>query len=137
MLGARDDTGVPAAAGDGSYRHREAGRKEERAQARPLRRAARTSAAAAERVFHMLDEPSEAPDREDAADLSDVIGQVDAEHIDFSYVEGKQILKDFTMKATHGTVNAIVGPTGAGKTTVINLLMRFYDPQSGTIRVDG
>ncbi|MBQ1272792.1 MAG: ABC transporter ATP-binding protein [Clostridia bacterium] len=93
--------------------------------------------AAAERVFHMLDEPSEAPDREDAADLSDVIGQVDAEHIDFSYVEGKQILKDFTMKATPGTVNAIVGPTGAGKTTVINLLMRFYDPQSGTIRVDG
>ncbi len=93
--------------------------------------------AAAERVFHLLDEPSEIPDRPSAVLLQDVEGAVEMEHIDFSYVPQKQILKDFTLNAAPGTVTAIVGPTGAGKTTVINLLMRFYDPQSGTIRVDG
>ncbi len=93
--------------------------------------------AAAERVFHLLDEPSESADGEAASVLSDVKGQVDMEHIDFSYVPGKQILKGLSISASPGTVTAIVGPTGAGKTTVINLLMRFYDPQSGRIAVDG
>ena len=61
---------------------------------------------------------------------------MDLENIDFSYVPEKQILKNLTISAPPGTVTAIVGPTGAGKTTVINLLMRFYDPQSGTVSVD-
>ncbi len=92
--------------------------------------------AAAERVFHLLDEPSESADAPGAAVLSDAEGKVDLEKIDFSYVPEKQILKNLTISAPPGTVTAIVGPTGAGKTTVINLLMRFYDPQSGTVSVD-
>jgi len=93
--------------------------------------------AAAERVFHLLDEPSEPADAPDAVQLSDVQGKVEMTGVDFSYVPGKQILKDFSLSAPPGTTTAIVGPTGAGKTTVINLLMRFYDPQSGKISVDG
>ncbi len=93
--------------------------------------------AAAERVFHLLDESPEPADGAEATVLSDVEGKVELEKVDFSYVPQKQILKDFNLKAPPGTVTAIVGPTGAGKTTVINLLMRFYDPQSGIISVDG
>ncbi|MBP3301275.1 MAG: ABC transporter ATP-binding protein [Clostridia bacterium] len=93
--------------------------------------------AAAERVFALLDEPSEPTDREDAAVLSDVKGQVEVRDVEFSYVPEKTVLHDFSLNAPPGTVTAIVGPTGAGKTTVINLLMRFYDPQKGTVSVDG
>lgn len=93
--------------------------------------------AAAERVFNLLDEPSEPADAPDAAVLSDVKGDVCVDRVHFSYVPEKPVLKDFSLKAYPGTTTAIVGPTGAGKTTVINLLMRFYDPQSGTVRVDG
>ena len=93
--------------------------------------------AAAERVFALLDEPSEVADRENAQELTRVDGQVSLEDVNFSYVPEKPILKHFSLNAPPGTVTAIVGPTGAGKTTVINLLMRFYDPQSGVISVDG
>ncbi len=93
--------------------------------------------AAAERLFTLLDEPLEAPDAPGAEELTDIKGEVELEDIKFGYSDTAQVLKGFTLSAKPGQVVAIVGPTGAGKTTVINLLMRFYDPQSGRILVDG
>ena len=93
--------------------------------------------AAAERVFRLLDEPSEIADREGATTLSHVRGAVDFEHVDFGYTPERVILKDLSLKVHPGMTVAIVGPTGAGKTTIINLLMRFYDVGAGEIRVDG
>ncbi len=93
--------------------------------------------AASERVFRLLDEPLEAPDPPDALSLTQVRGQVELEHVDFGYVPGVPVLKDYTLSAQPGQVVAIVGPTGAGKTTVINLLMRFYDADAGSILLDG
>lgn len=92
---------------------------------------------AAERVFKVIGEPTEAADCYNAKVLSEVRGEVDMEAVSFSYEENKPILTDWSMKAKAGQLVAIVGPTGAGKTTVINLLMRFYDPQTGKIYVDG
>ena len=92
---------------------------------------------AAERVFRILDEEPEPADGEDAAVLSDVRGQVDLEKVTFGYTEDKIILRDVSVKAQPGKTIAIVGPTGAGKTTIINLLMRFYDVNDGAIFVDG
>lgn len=96
-----------------------------------------SSVAAAERVFRIIDEPLEPADRENAETLENVRGQVELERVSFGYEPGKTVLKDFSLKAEPGKLVAIVGPTGAGKTTLINLLMRFYDVGSGTIRVDG
>ena len=93
--------------------------------------------AAAERVFRLIDELPETPDSETAQLLSHVYGHVALENVDFGYTPEKQILKDFSLDAPAGSLIAIVGPTGAGKTTIINLLMRFYDKDSGTITVDG
>ncbi len=92
---------------------------------------------AAERVFRILDEEPELADAEDAVTLSDVKGQVDIEKISFGYTPDKTILHDVSVKAQPGKTIAIVGPTGAGKTTIINLLMRFYDVNEGAIYVDG
>ena len=92
--------------------------------------------AAAERAFMLLDEPMEEADAEDAGELTDVRGEVELSDIHFGYGE-EDVLKGFSLRVEPGKVAAIVGPTGAGKTTVINLLMRFYDPESGSIRVDG
>ena len=92
---------------------------------------------AAERVFRVMDEPIEAQNDTGTEVLADVRGDVDFDHVHFSYVEGKPVLKDFHLSVKAGQTVAIVGPTGAGKTTIINLLMRFYDPDSGEIRVDG
>ena len=93
--------------------------------------------AAAERVFLFLDEAEEPADPPGAEELREVRGEVSAEHVAFGYEPGRVILHDLNLKAEAGKLIAIVGPTGAGKTTIINLLMRFYDPDSGILRVDG
>ena len=93
--------------------------------------------AAAERVFRLLDEAPEPADAPDAVDLTDVRGDVRLDSVNFGYEPGKTIIRDFSLDAPAGSVIAIVGPTGAGKTTIINLLMRFYDAQSGIIAIDG
>lgn len=93
--------------------------------------------AAAERVFDFLGEREEAPDPVPAQEVAKIRGEVEFNHVNFGYNEGEQIIKNFSVKIKPGMQVAIVGPTGAGKTTIINLLMRFYDPQSGYITVDG
>ncbi|MBO7293263.1 MAG: ABC transporter ATP-binding protein [Clostridia bacterium] len=92
---------------------------------------------AADRVFAVLDEPPEPADAEDAVTPPSIRGEVAIDGVTFGYTEGRTILKNMTVTARPGKTVAIVGPTGAGKTTVINLLMRFYDPGSGEIRIDG
>ena len=92
---------------------------------------------AAERVFKLIDEKPEPEDDTDALVLSDVKGSIEFENVNFGYDPNVTIIKDMSLKVQEGGVVAIVGPTGAGKTTVINLLMRFYDPQQGRILIDG
>lgn len=93
--------------------------------------------AAAERIFALLDQEEEPADLPHARDLTDVEGRVEARHVSFGYLPGKTILHDLDLEAEPGRTVAIVGHTGAGKTTIINLLMRFYDVDSGEILVDG
>ena len=96
-----------------------------------------SSLAAAERVFRILDEAAEPADRENALELLHAEGNVELSHVSFGYQKDRTILMDFSMTAPKGSLIAIVGPTGAGKTTFINLLMRFYDIDKGAILVDG
>jgi ATP-binding cassette subfamily B protein len=96
-----------------------------------------STVAAAERVFEFLEEPEEAKDPKNAQMISKVKGEVVFNDVKFSYVPGKRVIKSFSAHIQPGQQVAIVGPTGAGKTTMVNLLMRFYDPDSGNIVVDG
>lgn len=91
---------------------------------------------AANRVFKLLDQDNEKPDAKDAIELNNIKGKVEFKNVSFGYDNDKMIIKDFTYVAEPGTLTAIVGHTGAGKTTLINLLMRFYDPQEGDILID-
>ncbi|MCW1052534.1 ABC transporter ATP-binding protein/permease [Streptococcus anginosus] len=89
-----------------------------------------------DRVFQVLDEPDEVTDAKEWLE-HDLTGQVSFKHVDFQYVENKPLIRDFNLEVRPGEMVAIVGPTGAGKTTLINLLMRFYDVTAGSISVDG
>lgn len=93
--------------------------------------------ACAGRVFDLTEEKAEIPDNADAAVLEHIDGTVDLEHVYFSYVPDKKLIEDFNLHVEQGQRVAIVGPTGCGKTTMINLLMRFYDADSGVISVSG
>ena len=93
--------------------------------------------ACAERIFSLIAEEAQAPEPEDAEPLADVEGNVDLEHVWFSYSPEKKLIEDFNLKVKPGQRVAIVGPTGCGKTTIINLLMRFYDVDGGRILVEG
>ena len=93
--------------------------------------------AGAERVFQVLDEAPQLPDAPDAVDLPHIEGHVQFEGVHFGYLPGVQVLTDITLDATPGQTIALVGPTGAGKTTIVNLLSRFYDVDEGAILIDG
>ena len=94
-------------------------------------------AAAAERVFEFLDEEEETADVAKPASIDDVKGDVEFSHVRFGYNEDKVVIKDFSSHVSAGQTVAIVGPTGAGKTTIVKLLMRFYEVNGGSIKVDG
>lgn len=96
-----------------------------------------SSAAASERVFEFLDEPEEVQKAEHPVSVENLSGEVQFDHVSFGYDPEKIIIHDFSAKVKDGQKIAIVGPTGAGKTTMVKLLMRFYDVNSGQIRVDG
>jgi ATP-binding cassette subfamily B protein len=93
--------------------------------------------AGAERVFQIIDEEPELPDAPQAVVLEDVAGEVVFDHVDFSYEPGVPVIKDVSLEAWPGRTFALVGPTGAGKTTLVNLLTRFYDVDGGSISIDG
>ncbi|MBQ2672772.1 ABC transporter ATP-binding protein [Candidatus Saccharibacteria bacterium] len=93
--------------------------------------------AASERIFEFLNEPEEEPDLVNSQTISRIKGEVEFKNVSFGYFKDQPIIKDFSVKVKPGMKVAIAGPTGAGKTTLINLLMRFYDPDSGSITIDG
>ncbi len=93
--------------------------------------------ACAARIFELIEEEPQIPDRENAVVLNGVQGKVDLTHVDFSYVPDKKLIENLNLHVNPGQRIAIVGPTGCGKTTIINLLMRFYDVDKGSIQVEG
>ena len=93
--------------------------------------------ASAERVFALLDEPEQGPDPERPEVLETARGRVDFEHVSFRYVPDTSLIEDLSLTVEPGQTVAIVGPTGAGKTTLVNLLMRFYELDEGSITLDG
>lgn len=96
-----------------------------------------TTAASAERVFEFLEEEEEEEVKENPVDVSSLDGNVTFEHVSFGYNENQRVINDFSVEVKEGQKIAIVGPTGAGKTTMIKLLMRFYDVSGGSIKIDG
>lgn len=96
-----------------------------------------STGAAAERIFELLDEAEELPDKKDAVEFTGVHGNVDFSHVKFGYSLENTLIHDLDIHVKSGEQVAIVGPTGAGKTTIVNLLMRFYDINAGTIKIDG
>jgi ATP-binding cassette subfamily B protein len=111
--------------------------------ARPLRQLGdlynqiQAALAGAERIFEIIDTPPELTDAPNAISLDEVAGEVVFDHVDFAYVPSVPVLRDISLNANPGEMVALVGPTGAGKTTVANLLTRFYDIDNGVIRIDG
>ena len=93
--------------------------------------------ACAGRVFELIDEEPQIPDKEPEKQLPQEIGRVSISHMNFSYTPEKKLIQDFNLETKKGQMIAIVGPTGCGKTTLINLLMRFYDVDSGSIKIEG
>jgi ATP-binding cassette subfamily B protein len=93
--------------------------------------------ASAQRVFTILDEANEVKDQQNAIVLEDVQGRVEFDHVDFAYRQGRPILTDIDFVASPDQVVALMGPTGSGKSTLTNLIPRFYNPTAGTIRIDG
>lgn len=93
--------------------------------------------ASAKRVFELMDEPAQIPDKKDAIQLQEVDGSVELSHVSFSYKKEVPLIEDLNLSVKPGQRIAIVGPTGCGKTTIINLLMRFYDVDQGSIIVSG
>lgn len=96
-----------------------------------------TALAGAERIFDILDTPDEVDEGKSDITPADIHGDIDFEHIDFSYVEGERVLKDLSLTVKPGQKIAIVGATGSGKTTIVNLLTRFYELDGGRITIDG
>jgi ATP-binding cassette subfamily B protein len=93
--------------------------------------------ASAERIFNLLDTQPDVYDRSTASDPGSMRGDIEFEHVDFFYEDNKPVLTDFSLKVQQGETIALVGPTGGGKTTIVNLLCRFFEPKRGTIRIAG